>query len=107
MTSSHVARKAGSAVMCNDGTRSLAGGLQGACSWHGGVDPSTVKAAVPSAPAVATRAHATVVRVSPPAPSTRNLLILIGLSGAALLAAEAVTAANARKARRDPQPKPA
>jgi hypothetical protein len=25
-------------VRCNDGTYSEAGGVQGACSWHGGVD---------------------------------------------------------------------
>ena len=26
----------GSPVMCNDGTLSYSGGIQGACSWHGG-----------------------------------------------------------------------
>lgn len=29
----------GSTVRCNDGTFSNSGGIQGACSWHGGVAP--------------------------------------------------------------------
>jgi hypothetical protein len=29
----------GYAVMCNDGTMSYSGGIQGACSWHGGEAP--------------------------------------------------------------------
>ena len=101
MISDDVVRKAGSVVACSDGTLSGAGGKQGACSHHGGIAGSTVRAAVLSASAVAVRAHATVVRVRTPAPSTRNPWIRIGLSCAALVVA------NELKARRDAQPQPA
>lgn len=103
MISNDVLREAGSVVACSDGTLSHAGGIQGACSHHGGVGGSPVKAAATSAPAIAGRAHATVVRVRPPAPSIRNLWILIGLSG---LTGAALVAANKLKARRDAQQQP-
>jgi hypothetical protein len=57
--------KAGSDVVCVDGTLSHAGGLQGACSHHGGISAMSVRTAASSAPS-----H--IVRI--PARGTRELL---------------------------------
>lgn len=104
-------RKAGSAVVCADGTLSHAGGIQGACSHHGGTSAGTVGTAALSTPSVfriPTRSTHT-VRMLPsardgnarvPAFSTRNLWVLIGVSCAVLVVA------NELMERRDAQQQP-
>jgi hypothetical protein len=92
-------RKAGSAVVCADGTLSHAGGFQGACSHHGGISADTVRTAAPSAASVPVRIPTRSTRNSrllPSAPdgnarvpacSTRNLCVAFVVSCAVLVAA--------------------
>ncbi len=103
MINNDVLRQAGSVVACADGTLSHAGGFRGACSHHGGVAGRSVKAAATSAPAIASRAHATVVRVRPPAPSIRNPWILMGLSGLTGAALVAASELKSRRAQQQPE----
>lgn len=89
MITEETLQKAGTLVLCADGTFSNAGERQGACSHHGGI-AGAVRAARPalqdegaaSALAVAGRAVGASLRVRVPEPRTRNLVLLFGMAAA-------------------------
>src|SRR3954469_11057442 len=94
-------------VTCNDGTRSCAGGRQGACSHHGGVKDTArqvMQEVAPSVEVVAERARgmARGTRVAMPSackPGARNAWMLFGLIGLAVAADVKIR----RDAKRDQQ----
>jgi hypothetical protein len=97
-------------VTCNDGTKSCAGGRQGACSHHGGIKDAArdvVREVAPSVEVVAERARemargAGVALPSARNPGARNAWMLFGLIGLAV-AADVKTRRDAKRNQQPPE----